>query len=211
MKCLRRWMLPFAGTAAMLLGLEAGPAFANTAGLVQSVLQTPTSTVGCAAPRLTQPFLSAGDLNWYAPLPGQTAGSFTIAGWGLSGGARIVTTQLANGGSGTVLDLPAGSVAITPPICVTTDYPMARMQVRSLVGSQGVDFLVSYAGTNRWNLPQSAIPVHGRGTNWTLSDPIDIQPSATPGWQLARFALVPVGRSSEYQVYDIYVDPRMTR
>jgi hypothetical protein len=163
-------------------------------------------TSGCAAPALTQPFLSAKDSNWYALTPGETPGSFNGAGWTLSGGASIKAGQ---NGAGSVLDLPSGAQAISPPVCVASDYPTARTMVRNVAGSQGVQVYVAYAGTKTESQAQNTGQVHGQQSAWSLSTPFNIHPGNLPGWQLVRFTLVPGGKSSDFQVYDFYVDPRM--
>lgn len=68
-------------------------------------------------------------------------------GWTLSGGARVVHTELPDGTTESVLDLPAGSTAISPVMCVTSDYPEARADVRALSGGGGVAMSVAYQGT----------------------------------------------------------------
>lgn len=163
-----------------------------------------TST--CVAPTPTQPFLSAGDSNWYTLAPGETPGSFDGAGWTLSGGASIKAGQ---NGTGSVLDLPSGSQAISPPMCVSTDYPTARTMVRDVNGSQGVQVLVAYAGTKTQSQAQNVGQVHGQGSGWTLSNSLNLHPGSLPGWQLVRFTFVPGGKSSDFQVYDFWVDPHM--
>jgi hypothetical protein len=75
----------------------------------------------CSTQAFSQPFLSAGDSNWYTLVPGQSSGSFDGAGWTLSAGARVVSTTLADGSTASVLDLPSGSKAVSPTICVTSD------------------------------------------------------------------------------------------
>jgi hypothetical protein len=141
-------------------------------------------------------------------MPGETAGNFNGSGWTLSGGAKIVATTLANGATGSVLDLPSGSKAVSPTICVTSDYPRARTMVRDVAGSEGVYFNVSYEGTNTWNNPKNTGQVHGSGTAWTLSTPVNLQPYNTLGWQPMRITLIPGGKTSEFQLYDLYIDPR---
>jgi hypothetical protein len=76
----------------------------------------------CTTPTLTQPFLSAGDTNLYTLAPGESADSFDGSGWTLLGQAKIVSTRLADGATGNVLDIPGGSVAISPPMCVDLTY-----------------------------------------------------------------------------------------
>ena len=108
-----------------------------------------------------------------------------------------------------MLDLPSGSKAVSPTICVTSDYPTARAMVRDVVGSEGVFFYVSYEGTPTWNKPKNTGQIHGVGTAWTLSTPVTLQPSQnTLGWQPMRITLVPGGKTSRFQLYNLYIDPR---
>jgi hypothetical protein len=114
---------------------------------------SPVDTSICSNPVLSQPFVSAGDFNWYMLMPGETPGNFDGSGWTLSGGAKIVTTTIADGSTASVLDLPSGSRAVSPTICVTSAYPTARAMVRDVVGSEGIFFYVSYEGTSTWKTP----------------------------------------------------------
>jgi hypothetical protein len=189
------------GLAVLMLTVAGGSARAAT---------TPSTvdTSSCATPLLTQPFAAFGDDGWYTLMPGETAYGFDGAGWQLSGGARIVTTTLPDGTVGQVLDLPSGSKAVSPLMCVTSAYPTARTMVRDVRGSEGVFFYVSYEGTNTWTSPRDTGQVHGQQTAWTLSNSVNVQPSNAPGWQPVQFTLEPGGNSSEFQIYDFYVDPR---
>ena len=195
-----------AGSAALTVAATAlalgAPAIASAATAL------PAASGGCAAPPFSQPFLSLNDANFYTLAPGETPDSFNGAGWTLSGGARIATTKLADGTTGTVLDLPSGSKAVSPVMCVTSQFPVARAVIRDVVGSEGVFFNVSYLGTNTANTPKNTGQVHGQQTSWTLSDPVNLQPNNTPGWQQVRFTLVPGGKTSDFQLYNFYVDPR---
>jgi hypothetical protein len=166
-----------------------------------------TST--CASPQETQAFQSWKDNNWYTPIPGQSPAGFEARGWTLSGGAKIVTTTLRDGSTGQVLDLPSGATAVSPVTCVTTDYPTARTMVRNVIGAEGVFFYVSYAGDNAWTNPKNTGQVHGKGTDWTLSGSVNLQPTKTSGWQGVQMTFVGGGRTSEFQIYDAELDPRM--
>jgi hypothetical protein len=168
-----------------------------------------TAAPGCAAPQLSQPFLSAGDSNWYTLPSGETPNAFDGSGWTLTGGARVITARLADGTTGSVLDLPSGSDALSPTMCVTSDYTSARTMVRTLAGSGGVAFTVSYAAASAAGNPQRMGRARGEQAAWTLSRSMTLQPADTPGWQRARFALSAGGHRSEFQIYDFYVDPRM--
>jgi hypothetical protein len=165
----------------------------------------------CGVPVLAQPFLSAKDSNWYTLTPGESADGFDGTGWTLSGGATVKASQLADGSSSTALDLPSGALAISPPICVSSDYPTARTMVRDVTGAEGVRIDVAYAGTRTESAAQTTGQVHGQQSSWTLSDPFNVHPGNLTGWQLMRFTLVPGGKHSDFQIYDFYVDPKMYR
>lgn len=201
----RRWRsLSVCGLlTTVVVCLAAGPALAarvDVSGLGWS------DASSCSPPALTQPFISARDSNWYTLTPGETPGSFNGVGWTLSGGASVTAGQA---GVGSVLDLPSGSQAVSPPMCVASDYPTARTMVRDVVGAQGVHIYVAYAGTKTASQAQDVGQVHGQQSAWTLSNTFNIHPGNLPGWQLMRFTLVPDGKSSDFQVYDFYVDPKM--
>jgi hypothetical protein len=163
----------------------------------------------CSNPLLSQPFLASGDSNWYTLMPGESADNFYGGGWQLSGGAKITTTTLGDSSVGSVLDLPSGSKAVSPVICVTSSYPTARTMVRNVKGSEGVFFYVSYEGTSTWNTPKNTGQVHGSNTAWTLATPVNLQPYNVSGWQPMRITLIPGGTTSDFQIYNLYVDPRM--
>ena len=168
----------------------------------------PVPTTACTPPAVSQPFTAFGDRNHYTLAPGQAADAFTGTGWTLTGGARVVSSRLQDGTQGTVLDLPAGARAVSPPMCVTNLDPTARAMVRDLSGSAGVDVRVTYL--TRHGHTVSTGNVKGRAHAWSLSRTVRIHPSSTSGWQLATFTLVPRGnRHADYRVYDFYVDPRM--
>jgi hypothetical protein len=190
------------GLGVAIAALTAAPAQAST-GTVDTSM--------CSAPLLTQPFLGSGDSNWYQSLTGDGADNFDGSGWELSGGASITTTTLADGASYSVLNLPSGSKAVSPTFCVTSSYPTARTMVRDVVGSEGVFFYVSYMGTNTWGTPKNTGQVHGSGTAWTLSSPVNMQPNNLAGWQPVRITLIPGGKTSDFQVYNLDIDPRMCR
>ncbi len=181
--------------AAVIAGLAATPALADDIHSGQAP---------CSAPQFSQSFLSAGDANWYT-LPGETLNS-----WNLSGGAQVVTTQLADGQTGSVLDLPSGSVAVSPVVCVSASFQTARTMVRSLGGNDSLSVYVSYVGTDSWDTPQNIGLVGGSGADWTPSGVLDTNPASRDGWQRVRFTLIPGGSSSDFQVYNFSIDPRMT-
>ena len=190
--------------SAVLLGagvsaLTAAPALADP----------PSSASSCTMPALTQPFLAWGDQSTYALPTGESLNNFDGSGWTLTGGASVETTTLANGDTGSVLNLPSGSEAVSPVMCIDEDFPVARTMVRNVVGGEGVQFFVSVEGTNTWGHPQNTGQVHGQQNNWSLSDSVNLNNNLR-GWQLAQFTFIPGGNPSnpsDFQLYNFYVDP----
>ena len=190
-----------------LRSLALGGLLAAFAAVPAQAATAPVDTSICSNPLLTQPFVSAHDSNWYTLLPGETPGNFNGAGWTLTGGARVVTTTQPGGSTTSVLDLPSGAEAVSPTICVTSAYPTARTMVRNVVGAEGVFFYVSYEGTSTWSVPKNTGQVHGANAAWTLATSVNVQPYNTTGWQPMRITLIPGGKSSDFQLYNLYVDP----
>jgi hypothetical protein len=179
-----------------LLSLSAAPALAAAT---------------CEGQTFSQPFAAWSDYNYYTLVQG---GAFNSAseGWELKGGAQVIQTVRPNGKTGGVLNLPSGSTAVSPPVCVTLQYPTARVWVRDVKGAEGVAVGVAYAGTPTATTPKNVGQVHGQQNSWTLSDPINLQPQSTgPNEETrqVRFVLVAGGQTSDFQLYGLYVDPRM--
>src|SRR6185312_16647272 len=118
---------------ASCLGLLA----AAVGAVAPSATLAAVNTSQCVTPEYSQPFAYVGDDNWYTLPAGESYDNFAGAGWQLSGGARIVSETLADGARGDVLDLPSGSRAVSPVICVTSAYPTARAIVRNVKGLEG--------------------------------------------------------------------------
>jgi hypothetical protein len=179
------------------------------AAAIAAVPVAPAAAATCSAPVLSQPFLAFGDRNFYALAPGGTFDDPSGAGWTLSAGAGIVSTTQADGTVGGVLDLPSRASAVSPVMCITSDFPKARMWVRNVNGSEGVFFFVSYLVKGTWTTPKNTGQFHGDHSAWTLTGGMNVQPSSAPGWQQVRFTFVGGGSSSRFQVNDFWVDPRL--
>jgi len=156
-----------AGFCLVLLGLSAAPALA--AG------SPPTTPTSCEGQTFSQPFTAQNDFNYYTLVPG---GEFNSAseGWTLSRGAQIVQTTRPNAATGGVLNLPSGSRAVSPPVCVTLQYQTARVWVRNVRGAAAVTVGVAYAGTPTATNPKAVGQVHGQQSSWTLSEPFNLEP-----------------------------------
>jgi hypothetical protein len=162
-----------------------------------------TTPAACSVLPSSQPFLAWSDSNWYSRVPGQTDANFVGTGWALTGGAAVVPTVRADGRTGSVLYLPKGSAAVSPAICVSSDYPTARTLVRNVDGLQGAFMLVSFDGGPY----QPAGSLGSPGTSWTLSRAFNIQSASLAGWHSVRFKFD--ATLSSAQIYNFWVDPRM--
>jgi hypothetical protein len=163
----------------------------------------------CAAQPFSQALAAFGDRRYYTLAPGGDFDATDAADWQLSNGATLIDTDQADGSGGDVLDLPSRAQATSPPMCITSDYPTARLHVRNVVGAEGVFFYVSYFQNGAWTAPKNTGQFHGDHTAWTLSNNMNIQPGKATGWQQVRFTFVAGGTTSHFQVDDFWVDPRV--
>jgi hypothetical protein len=136
--------------------------------------------------------------------------NFDGSGWTLSDGAGVVPND-GGGSAANVLDIPAGSTAVSPPTCVTADYPFARTMLRNVRGKQGVRVRVSYlTDDGSWDEPKNAGILDTESSDWIASDPVRLKPDRSDaGLQTMRFTLEARGKASDFQLYNLYVDPRM--
>jgi hypothetical protein len=111
---------------------------------------------------------------------------------------------------GTVLDLPAGATAVSPPMCVSAAYPSARAQVRDLVGPPSIHLFVQYTSTPSWLKP-AAVGTFAGQSQWVNSQPLNLHPGNLYGWQQEVFTLTGGPKGTDAQVYNFYVDPHCFR
>ncbi len=192
----KRQLASAAVVCVALLSLSAAPALAGAA---------------CEGQTFSQPFTAWKDYNYYTLVQG---GAFNSAseGWELSHGAQIVQTTRPDGTTGGVLNLPSGAKAVSPPVCVTLQYPTARVWVRNVKGAEGVAVAVTYGGTSTATTPKNVGQVHGQQNSWTSSDPFNLQPQtagSSEGVRELRLVFLAGGQTSDFQLNNLYVDPRM--
>ncbi len=200
------------GLVAFLLSISAAPALARGAAKAPAEKETATAvSARCEGQTFSQPFAALGDSNYYTLAPGGEFNS-SSEGWELSGGAQIVKTARPDGTSGGALNMPSGSKAVSPSICVTLQYPTARVWVRNVEGDGSVDVAVAYAGTKTETNAKDVGHVQGQQTTWTLSNPFNVQPQIagkTEETRQVRFVFTAGGKRSDFQIYGLYIDPRM--
>ena len=179
------------GAACMAFAsVSTAPALASTpvlslspSGLSAAGLQL--AGAQCGNPTLTQAFSAYGDSNWYTLAPGETATDLSGAGWTTLLTASIKTTTLANGSTSQVLDLPPLGIAISPPVCVQTDYPTARTMLKTSLGGNvlvGVVYADALAAGVTESPLQTAISGSlGGSSNWSPSGTFTVHPGDLPG------------------------------
>jgi hypothetical protein len=179
-------------------------ALAVSAGMAQA----------CSYTGAAQVFQPWGDLHSYvlAPDGGFESGD---SGWSLSGGAKAVRgneSYYLNGARDSrSLSLPAGSAAVSPPICMSIDTPVLRMFARNS-GAQSshlrVEAIYSLAGVLNTDIVNDV----SAGSSWAPTQELSvvlglstIVGTVTPSSIQVRIA--PLDELGQWQVDDFYVDP----
>ena len=189
-----------AGLILGLLSLWSASAVANSAD---------AGTAVCPDQTFSQTFSEFGDSNWYTLVEGSEFNG-GAEGWTLSGGAKVVEGIRPDGSFGGVLSLPVGATAESPAVCVTLDYPKARTWVDSVDGGGGVTLELVYP-----EKPEGVAT--GRigdksANNWTLSRQFNVKPQMAGGQEgvrEVRFVYANNTKSSDFNVWGLFVDPRM--
>jgi len=179
---------------------------AVTAGAAQAVT--------CPYYGAEQKFKPWGDLNHYVLGPD---GGFEngAQGWTLKNGAAVVSGNesfyLNDASDSQSLSLPAGSSAISPPICMSIDTPFFRMFGRNAGNTSSglrVEAIYNVLGLLRTNVVSTAYA----GAGWAPTKPMStvlglstvlgtVIPSAI------QLRITPVGSGGQWQIDDLYIDP----
>jgi hypothetical protein len=210
-----------ASVVAGMLGFAAAPALAKDglSGDQQAPAAVNAVLAVCPNQTFSQPFEALGDVNYYTLVEGSEFNS-PSEGWELLGGAHVVGTTRPDGSIGSALDLPGGSAAVSPPVCVTLQYPTARMWTNTVQGKSNVAVSVAYANTRTAGRPKQVDTIQeengGQGNkedaSWTLSRPFDVRPELggkVEETRQVRFTFTSSAKGSDVHLYGLYVDPRM--
>lgn len=161
-----------------------------------------------------QVFSRWGDQHSYVLAPD---GGFEAGGldWYLGGGAKVLSGNesfnLNGAGDSQSLALPAGSTAVSPPICMSLDTPSFRLVARNSGDpSSGLRVEATYAllGLVR---TKTVSTVYG-GANWAPSQQMStvLSLSTIVGTVIPsaiQIQITPVGSGGNWQVDDVYIDP----
>jgi hypothetical protein len=194
--------------AAAALAVLALPSVANAGPLTDQAPNCDTQALG-------QPFLPWADVASYTLNPG---GSFEngAAGWSLdgasvtSGNESSFVTGPADASS---LALPAGSTAVSAPICVGIEHPDIRFfaSASNLGARLTVEVLFEDSAGNVLSAPIGAVT--GAGSAWAPTAPFPIVANLLPLLPGKRTAVAFRFRASRgsFRIDDLYVDPYQRR
>jgi hypothetical protein len=201
--------LPAAIAAAAAVGALAAPA---SAGILTA------SATDCNDGAITQPFAAWGDQAHYKAVEG---GNFeaSTGGWTLSGKAKVVAGNepwnVGGAEHSNSLVLPAGSNAISPVACVGLAEPTLRFFAKKNSGLLGVSTLAVsvYVKTSLGIVVPVPVGVVLGNGQWKATPPMLIVANLLPllpGDQTpVAFQFTPI--LGEWQIDDVYVDPRTFR
>jgi hypothetical protein len=178
------------------------------------VLAATSSARACSYTGAEQVFSPWGDSHHYvlAPDGGFEAGA---SGWSLGGGARTAagneSYHLNDAADRRSLSLPAGSEAVSPPICMSLDTPIFRMFARNSGDPSSrlrVEAVYRLLGLVR----TKAVSTVTAGSSWAPTQQMSTVLSlATIVGTLIpssiQIHITPLDSRGEWQVDDLYIDP----
>jgi hypothetical protein len=188
-----------------------------TATLVSGTAQAATiaNPYNCAPqPTLTTSFSTWSDYNLYTPVPNAGVES-GATGWTLTGAATVVSGnepwKIGGVSHRFALDLPAGSSAVTAPLCIDETYPHFRLFVRnagSLTSALKIEVLYFDAKGNIVNT--KPVDYKTVSTAWQPTGMVGISvftPKTTVAAAPVAFRFTPTTKDGHFQIDDVYVDP----
>ncbi|HET8814265.1 MAG TPA: hypothetical protein VFM51_04845 [Solirubrobacterales bacterium] len=187
---------------------------AMAAAFVATAFSAGTAHALCPNEGAEQVFRPWGDLSYYVLAPD---GGFEngAQGWSLSGGASTVpgneTFYLNDPADKRSLRLPAGSSAVSPPICMSIDTPTFRLLARN-TGDPDSRLRVEASYKLLGLLRTRVVDTVSSGSAWGPSQPMStvLTLSTVVGTLIPssiQIRITPVGSDGRWQVDDLYIDP----
>jgi hypothetical protein len=204
------WRRGLAGAALLVVATLATAGTASAGVLVKT-------TTDCSDQALSKPFTRWLDQANYTPLPG---GSIEggAAGWTLNGGAKVVagneSWNVGGAGDSSSLRLPAGSSAVSAPICVGLEHPTVRFFAKKnsgLLSTLAVSAVVRLQLGGTLEVPFGVVAAGGK---WTPTLPFlflgNLLPLLPGQYTPVSFRFTPI-LGGDWQIDDVYVDPFRSR
>jgi hypothetical protein len=187
---------------------------ATTIAVVAVLALSAATAQACDYSGAEQVFKPWGDNHHYvlAPDGGFEAGG---AGWGLSGGATTVAGNesfyLNDAADQRSLSLPAGSSAVSPPICMSLDTPIFRIFARN-TGDPAAGLRVEATYKLLGLVRTKTVSTVKAGPEWAPSQQMStvLTLSTVVGTLIPsaiQIKITPVGSGGRWQVDDLYIDP----
>lgn len=172
------------------------------------------SAQACSYSGAQQVFQPWGDANYYVPAPdgGFEAGG---TGWLLSRGAAVVDGNepffLHGSADDSSLALPAGSSAVSPPICMQLDTPSFRLLARN-TGDPSSRVRVEAVYPLLGIIRTKTISTVSTGSAWAPAQQMStvLSLSTIVGTLIPAYIqirITPLDTVGNWQVDDLYVDP----
>jgi hypothetical protein len=200
-----------------LFAVGAGFASAASAASAATPGTASTSSAPCTTRALSTPFSKWGDGASYflAPNGGFESGS---TGWTLAGKATVASGSepyLASGPGSHSLQIPFGSQAQSPTMCVTRNEDAIRL----FVGNQGVNGSILHVEALAQNpttgqVAQTAFDVNGNAvaTGWSPTMVLQIPNMlGGNGTQDLTLSFSTRGTAATWNIDDVFVDPFKSR
>jgi hypothetical protein len=176
------------------------------------------SATGCDDGALTQPFARFDDSNHYKLVDNGSfengAGGWTLTG-GAAAGAGNESYSVRAAGDDTSLQLPAGSSATSPFVCVGANEPTLRLFAKRNSAALGLAStlqvqiqLQTSLGLTAW-LPVAAGDIGGSSWHPTIAMPYLVNLLTLGDRTQVRFRFAPL--LGGWQIDDVYVDPARMR
>jgi hypothetical protein len=196
---------------AAVAALAAAAASAALAAPANAGVLTESAT-DCDAPVISHPFAQWGDNASYKPV-GDSGFEAGAAGWKLSGGAKVVggneSYTVAGADDSRSLELPAGSSATSPTVCVGLSEPTLRFFARKnsgLLSTMAVSIKVETSLGLVVTVP-IGVDLGGR---WHPTLPMlmlgNLLPLLPGDKTPVQFQFTPL-LGGDWQIDDVYVDP----
>jgi hypothetical protein len=204
-----------------IIGSKRGGRILATALGLATLIAAPAHAAGIAnpydcapQPTLSQSFTAWNDFGQYTPVA--NAGVENGAtGWTLTKGAAVIAGnepwQIGGHADRNALDLPAGSAAVTAPICIDETYPYFRLFARNAGASKtSLKIEVLYFDNKGKLLNTKPYDYKPTTTAWQPTGMVGINvftPKTTTTAAPVAFRFTPTGNDAHYQIDDVYVDP----
>jgi hypothetical protein len=167
-----------------------------------------SASLTCSGQTYTQPFRPWLDLASYVQVPNGSLESST--GWTLSGGAKLVTGnepwKVNRATDSRSLQLPSGSSATSPPLCVTLLHPTLRFFATN-TGAATTTLEVDAVTTLLGLKVTTPIGLLVGGAWHPTPTLLFLDNLVSPVTGTVQFRFTPLGSSSGWRIDDVYVDP----